>query len=147
MPSQRFEHRAVARTVPERAWRALQVPTTWEAVAGVEDVHDPVHDEHGILRAYRFTATAAGRRYPGRARTLVSEPLERMMVAIETSELDGSVDVRLDDADDGVGVGVTLLVRSKSLMAGMFFSTIARTIGSGLPASVDAFAARLDGGG
>jgi hypothetical protein len=147
MPSQRFEHSALARTGPDRAWLALQVPSTWEAVAGVEDVHDPVHDEHGLLQAYRFTATAAGRRYPGRARTIVAEPLERMMVGIETSELDGSVDVTLGHADEGVEVGVTLRVRSKSLMAGMFFSTIARAIGSGLPANVDAFASRLDGNG
>ncbi len=143
MAAQRFFHRATAATSPEEAWRALQIASTWEAVAGVDHVHDPVHDEDGLLRGYRFSATAAGRRYPGVARTVTVEPPERMVMAIETSELDGSVDVALARLDGHTEVGVTLVVRSKSLLAGMFFSTIARTIGSGLPASVDDFAARL----
>lgn len=140
-----FRHAATTTADVERAWRSLQVASTWEAVAGVDHVTQPLHHDDGTLAGFRFQATAGGRSFPGVASTTLADPHGRMVVTIETSELDGMIDVRLSPDRDGTGVAVELTVRSKSMMAGLFFATIARVVGSGFADQVEEFARRLAG--
>lgn len=143
MPAETFSHTTVASTTLEAAYRALQDATTWESIGGVDEVTDPHHAPDGRLLGYRFAAAAGGKRYDGRASVTGSEPLSRMTVEIDTSELSGVIDVMLTESSDGVEVRVDLNVRSKGFLASIAFPVIAGAIGSGLPANVEAFAARL----
>lgn len=143
MPAETFSHSAIAHTDLEGAWRALQSPDTWAAVGGVDEVHDPRHDAAGRLLGYRFSVTAAGRRFRGTATTSLLEAPTAMAVDIDSSEMTGRITVRLEETDQSVRVTVTLDARSKGLLSGMFFGVIASAIGNGLPENVDAFAGRL----
>lgn len=144
MGASTFSHTALSRTTIERAWTALQLPATWEAIGGVADITDPEHTAAGTMIGFRFTADAGGRRYPGQARAVRSEAPRRMTVEIDTSELSGEIDVVLAPVTDGsTEVRVNMSVQSKGWMARVAFPLIAASIGSGLPASVESFAARL----
>lgn len=143
MPVRTFRQTASAAAPPDDAWTALQRASTWESVAGVDHVTDPRHREDGTLTGFRFRATAAGRDFPGVASTTVADPGARMVLTIETSELDGMIDVRLSPDGSGSDVAVDLTIRSKSVMAGLFFSTIAGVIDAGFEAQVREFAGRL----
>lgn len=63
---------------------------------------------------------------------------------IENSEVRGVTTVQLTDDGPGTRVTVTLEVESVGMFASMFFPVIANAIGSGLPHTVDAFAASFD---
>lgn len=146
MPVRTFRHTATADAPPEDAWKALQRAATWESVAGVDHVTEPRHRGDGTLTGFRFRATAAGRDFPGVASTTLADPDARMVVTIETSELDGMIDVRLAPDGGRSGVTVELTIRSKSILSGMFFSTIARVVEDGLDVQVQEFARRLEEG-
>lgn len=144
MPSQTFAHTAVTAASIEQAWGALQQPETWEAIGGIERVSDPRRAPDGRLMGFEFAFNAGGRYYAGRATTVRSERPERMTVEIDTSEMAGTMDVALAaDGASKVSVAVTLSIRSKGLLSGLFFPLIAESIGAGLPANVDRFAAAL----
>ena len=143
MPVRTFRHSAASSARPDDAWKVMQKASTWESVAGVDHVTDPRHRDDGTLAGFRFRARAAGRDFPGVASTTVADPGARMVVTIETSELDGMIDVRLSPEPDGSDVAVELTIRSTSMMAGLFFSTIARVVDQGLEGQVREFARRL----
>jgi carbon monoxide dehydrogenase subunit G len=146
MPVRTFRHTATTNQPPDHAWKALQRAATWESVAGVDHVTEPSHRGDGTLIGFRFRATAAGQDFPGIASTTLVDPDARMVVTIETSDLDGMIDVQLSPNGSGSGVTVELTIRSKSILSGMFFSTIARVVEDGLDAQVQEFARRLDEG-
>ena len=143
MASQTFTHTATFTGPVERAWQALQDASTWGSIGGVDQVHDAHHGPDGALLSYAFAATVAGRRYPGSARVVGSRPPDQMVVDIDTSELAGSITVRLHPTAHSGAITVELAVRSKSLLSGMMFPLIAGAIGTGLGANVEAFASRL----
>jgi carbon monoxide dehydrogenase subunit G len=60
---------------------------------------------------------------------------------IENSEITGVITVILSEDEPNTRITTTLTVESKGLLASMFFSVIADAIGSGLPRSVEEFAA------
>ncbi len=60
---------------------------------------------------------------------------------IENSEITGVITVILSEDEPNTRITTTLTVESKGLLASMFFSVIAKAIGSGLPRSVEEFAA------
>lgn len=143
MPSQHFEQTARAASPPDEVWEALQRPDTWATIGGVDRIFDPVHDGDGILTGYGFEATAGGRTYPGQARTTVAEPPHRMVMHVETAEVDGRIGVSLDPDGAGTLVAVDLMVRSRGPLSTLLFPVVARAIGSGFAGSVADFAARL----
>ena len=67
-----------------------------------------------------------------------------MDLEISTSELLGTIAVRVAPSHAPDRLDVTLHVRSRSLIAGMMFTAIAGAIGNGFPERVEAFAAALD---
>jgi hypothetical protein len=128
----------------DRVWSALQRPETWEGVAGVDRVHDPVIDHNGALRGFAFESVVAGKKYLGQA--IPSGREEGRVIAwnIETSDVAGVITVSLNDANPGTQVDVSLYVESKGMLSGVFFPLISTTIGNGFPKSVENFAGGLD---
>lgn len=143
MPTQSFTHSAIAHSDLANAWRALQEPDTWAAVGGVDEVSNARFSPDGQLLGYDFVVTAAGRRFRGRASTVEASAPRRMAVNIDSSEMTGTITVRLAEADESIEVTVTVDARSKGLLSGMFFGVIAAAIGNGLPENVLSFAERL----
>lgn len=143
MATQTFSHSASFSGSVDEAWRTLQHASTWGLIGGVESVHNAHHGPTGDLLSYEFSATVAGKRYPGRARVITSNPPSSMAVEIDTSELTGTIGVELVPSDASGMLSVVLTVRSRSLLSGMMFPLIGAAIGSGLGANVDAIAARI----
>jgi hypothetical protein len=138
VPSETFSYSAIARATPSRLWEALQSVETWAELGGVSEIFDTTHDEHG-LAGYRFTAEAGGRRYQGQARRASVRPGEEMSMEIETSEIKGVLDIRIEPWDFGSKLTVELTAHSKGFRAGLLFPIIAAAVGGGLPHNVDTF--------
>lgn len=145
MPTQSFQAASTAKASISSAWQALQRAETWEGIAGVEAVHDAVHDDQGHLTAFEFAVSVGGVRYSGSATVVLSAHPTHVRLDLTTSEVVATIDVHLDGvaASDATTVSVELVVRSRSFLAGMFFPAIANTIGRGLPATTEDFALRL----
>ena len=147
MPTQSFQAASVAPVPITQAWHALQRAETWEGIAGVEAVHDAVHDARGNLTAFEFAVSVGGVRYAGSATAVLSAHPTHIRLDLTTSEVTAAIDVRLRSDDDNgpeaTQVIVDITVRSRSFLAGMFFPAIADTIGRGLPTTTAQFANRL----
>lgn len=144
MPKETFSHTAVTRAKRTAVWKALDEPETWEGIGGVDKVIAPVVDKDGRLRGFSFETAVAGKVYLGKATPKAREESRLMAWNIENSEVRGFTAVRLTDDGDGTRVEVTLEVEGVGMFSSMFFPVIARAIGSGLPETVDAFAAGFD---
>jgi len=147
VPRQSFTHSARSAADPERVWRALNLPATWEAIAGVDRVREPITDEDGSLRGFTFDTVVAGKSYVGTARPHERDEGRRISWEISNQEIRGVTRVDLTPDGPGTRITVTVDVESAGLMSRMFFPVVAATIGKGLPASVEEFAAALDGPG
>lgn len=141
MPSDEFTTTAIAAAPPGEVFAALDVPATWEEIGGVDRVTDAVMDEDGRLQGFAFEVRAAGKAYIGFATP--NERIEGELMAwnVDTTEIRGTTSVALRPAGGATEVTVTLHVESKGLLSAMFFPVIASAIGSGLPRSVEEFAA------
>lgn len=144
MPKETFTHSAITRAKRTEVWKALDAPKTWEGIGGVDRVIDPVIDRDGHLRGFSFETAVAGKTYLGKATPKAREESRLMAWNIENSEVRGVTAVDLTDDGDGTRVEVTLEVESVGIFSSMFFPVIAKAIGSGLPQTVDAFAAGFD---
>jgi len=67
VPDQRYQHSATTPAPIHEVWQVLEMPTTWEAIPGVDKVVDPVIDESGSLLGFSFESAVGGRRYNGTA--------------------------------------------------------------------------------
>lgn len=126
------------------AWKALDKPSTWEGIAGVDRVIDPFIDDEGRLRGFSFETMIGGRSYRGRA-----EPHERvdgsvMSWYVDNPQVTGVIAVHLDDHEGGrTEVKVDLEVESAGILSALFFPAMASALRNGFPRAVDDFAARL----
>lgn len=118
----------------------MDKPETWEAIGGVDRVHDAVIGEGGRLEGFSFEAIAAGQTYPGLATPRAREEGRVMAWEIDTSELEGVTRVELADESGGTRLTVTVEVESRSIISAVFFPVIASTLGHGLHEAVEAFA-------
>lgn len=145
MPNQSFQAAGVAPADVTTAWRALQRADTWEGIAGVEAVHDSVHDDRGNLKTFEFAASVGGVRYHGTATVMSSEEPSHIQLELSTREMVATIDVRLGatGGSDSTTVTVDLAIRSRSLLARMFFPAIVESVGRGLGATTVDFASRL----
>lgn len=145
MPSQSFQAAAVTPADFGTAWRALQRSETWDGIAGVESVHDPVHDERGNLKTFGFAASVGGVRYQGTASVMSSEEPNHIRLELSTSEMVATIDVHLGETaeSDSTTVTVDLAIRSRSFLARMFFPAISDSIGRGIERTTVDFASRL----
>lgn len=142
VPNQHFEHSITIATDREIAWAHLQEARTWEALAGIDEVHNVKHDVDGQLVSYEFVAIAGGRRYPGLATVAERSRPDRLVLRIDSSEIDGSITVDFHE-DSPLEMRVALYLNSKGLLSTMFFPVVAASVGSGFPKQVDEFAARV----
>ncbi|MGD2102423.1 MAG: SRPBCC family protein [Acidimicrobiia bacterium] len=143
MPRQSFTHSSTAHVDAETVWEALNHPSTWEAIGGVDRVFDPVVDEHGDLHGFSFESVVAGLRYTGTASPREREEFHLMSWDIANREVRGITSVELAPAEATTTITVTIEVASVGMMSTMFFPAIAAALGNGLPKAVDRFAERL----
>lgn len=143
MPSQSFTHRSTTSAPVAEVWSALDRPQTWEAIGGVDRVFDPEIDAQGRLQGFSFETVAGGMRHVGVATPHRRVAGEAMAWQIVNSEVRGVTSVELSGDGHRTVITVTLEVRSVGVLSSMFFPVIAKAIGSGLPKSVDEFAAAL----
>ncbi len=144
MPTETFSHTAITLATRSEVWKALDKPETWEGIGGVDRVIAPVIDQDGRLRGFSFETVVAGKIYLGKATPKAREESRLMAWNIENSEVRGVTTVQLTDDGPGTRVEVTLEVEGVGMFASMFFPVIAKTIGSGLPRTVNEFAAGFD---
>jgi carbon monoxide dehydrogenase subunit G len=142
MASSTVRHTALAPTPIEDVWDALQRPSSWEAIEGVDDVSDPQFVD-GRLDSFRFSATAGGRRHPGRAAVTEHSRPSSLTLDIDTADMAGTIVVELAEVGADTSVTVSMTVVPRSLTARFAFAVIESAIRRGFPSSVQGFAARL----
>ena len=141
MPSETFTHRATAAAGIQEVWAALDQPSTWESIQGIDRVTDPEVDADGRLQGFSFDSVVAGTAYRGTATPALREEGRLMAWEIENSEITGRIEVLLGDLGERTQLDVTLEAASKGMLSSMFFPVISKAIGNGFPRSVDEFAA------
>lgn len=144
MPKETFSHSSTTTADRSEVWSALDSPSTWEGIGGVDRVIDPVIDDVGRLQGFTFETVVAGTKYLGEATPNAREESRLMAWNIENSEMRGVTAVRLTDHGDGTLIQVTLDFESAGILSTMFFPLIARTIGNGLPRAIEKFAMSFD---
>lgn len=142
MASSTVRHTALAPAPIGHVWAALQRPSSWEAIEGVDDVSDPEFVD-GRLESFRFSATAGGRLHPGRAAVTEYEEPARLLLDIDTADMAGTIVVDLAQAGVDTTVTVSMTVVPRSLTARFAFAVIESAIRRGFGSSVERFAFRL----
>ncbi len=140
MPSASFSHRAPVAATPGEVWSRLQEPATWAQIGPIEEVWDAVHNGDGELTSFRWSTRTAGRDWSGTATTTTAVPGERMVVDLLTSEVEGRLEVALEDGS----VDVSMSLSSIGFLATLFFGVVADAVGRGLEGHVTEFAAQFD---
>lgn len=146
MPRETFTHSATTPTGISDVWDALEQPETWQGIAGVDRVYNPHIDSDGHLQGFSFETVVGGRKYLGRATPHERDKHRVMALNIQNPELVGVIRVELSEEEGGTRVTVTLDVTSAGFLSSMFFPVIAKTLGTGLPRTVQDFVAGFDGG-
>ena len=141
MPKDTFSHSSKTSAARSEVWRALDWPSTWEGIGGVDRVIDPLIDDLGRLQGFTFETFVAGTKYLGEATPNAREEGRMMVLNIANSEIRGAIRVDLSDDGDGTLILVTIDVESAGMLSAMFFPVIARSIGNGLPRAIEEFAA------
>jgi carbon monoxide dehydrogenase subunit G len=144
VPGQTFTASASTTATVEEVWNRLQAPETWESISGVDSVFEPRHNESGQLVGFKFTSTAAGRRYEGTATPGRREHEASLTWDIATSEIKGWVRVDLHPDDAGTRIQVTMHVEAVSMMASFGFPFIAAAIANGFQETADHFAQSME---
>lgn len=144
VPSETFQHETTSPVPIERVWKALDDPVTWESISGIDRVYDPQFDDHDRLVGFAFDTEVGGKRYKGVATPAVREEGTVMGWDVKNSEITGTTTVALSSLGKETRITVTLRVASAGFLSGMLFPAIAKTIGNGLPQTVEDFAAALN---
>ena len=139
MPSSTFSHTANAAATPLAVWTALQSADTWVSLGLMDSVSRAVVTD-GRLVSFDWTAVAAGTRHQGTAVTAESAAGERMVLALDSSEIAGEIAVTLSPDGAGAVMTVVLTARSRGILAGMFWGVVSDALGRGLVAQVEEFA-------
>jgi carbon monoxide dehydrogenase subunit G len=144
LPRETFIEEAVTPIARETAWRALDQPSTWEGITGVDRVHDPEFDADNRLRGFSFETRIGGSPYPGKASP--RERVEGRIMAwdISSAHIKGWISVELTDTGEETTVRVTIEVESIGFLATMMFPTISGAIKRGMAETVESFAASLN---
>ena len=124
-------------------WAALDQPDTWNAVAGVDQVHEPIIDSEGRLQGFKFDTLIAGKAYEGIATPHRRVEGEVMAWDIINPHITGVINVELTEVTDGTVLDVGVEMESRSMLSRMFFGSIAKVVRDGLPRTVTDLAARF----
>lgn len=145
MPSDTFSHTATVAADAGTVYRSLQDPETWRGIGPIDAVWDATHDEDRLV-GFRWSARAAGRAWEGTAQRVEDDSPPSMALGLDSPEVSGRITVRLTPNGDSAGsseLTVTMVARSKGLLAGMFWGVIADALRSGLPTQVEDFSRRF----
>lgn len=123
----------------DMAWMTLQQLPTWEGVAGIEDLRDPLHDSIGNLMAFRFAMDTAVGRVDGRAQVRSARP--GMTILAEQKGLEITLQVLL--RHDGEQTRADVDARSKATT--FFNKPLEMTLNALLESSIQAEAAKIAG--
>ena len=143
MPGSTFTHSATTSKDAASVWAELDKPATWEGIPGVSRVVDPKVDKEGRLQGFGFETKVGGNVYRGRATPAGREEGRLMAWAIDSSEIEGKITVRLQSNGDGTDVGVELEAEGAGLLGSLIFPVISAAIGNGFGATVEDFVADL----
>lgn len=143
MPRASFSHSTVATSSRENVWAALDRPDTWNSIAGVDRVHEPIIDGEGRLQGFKFDTVVAGKAYEGLASPRARVEGRAISWDISNSQIRGTINVELSDDPAGTLLDVGVEIESASLLSSMFFGVIAKTVGDGLAQTVEEMAATL----
>lgn len=127
----------------EQVWSALQDPETWKEIGGVSEVSNPRFDELGLL-GYDFGLAIAGKDYRGQARRVEADERRRMVMKIDTNQMDGRIEVDLEPIGEETNVRVGMEIVSRGLMAGLMFPVISSAFASGFEAAARQFVRSLE---
>jgi len=143
MPSTSFTHSVHIDASRDQAWGALQSGDTWAGIGPISSVSNAVIDDGGVLRSFDWTAAVGGKTYRGTALTQEAIVLDRFALALDTSEIGGTVLAVLGDRDGGTEITVTLGLTTKGMLSAMFFPAIRQALTSGFPQQVEDLAAAI----
>lgn len=143
MPSATFQHRTTIDAPQDQIWDGLQDPDVWTSIGPVQNVWDP-HFEGGVLSQFQWSTDIGGIVYEGTGTASIQERPDRYQLMLDMSEMAAIITVDLAGGNlASTEVAITVELRSKGLLATMFFPAVSRAIGDALPSQVDAVAARL----
>lgn len=142
MPRASFSHRAVTPVPVDSVWKQLQLAETWSNIGPVENVSHSQLDGDGRLLSFRWATTVATRHYNGTARVTTADAGSRMRLALDATEVYGSVEAQIEAAGDaGTLITITLEVISRGTLSTLFFPVVRESVARGLPEQVESFAA------
>lgn len=121
----------------------MDMPETWNAIAGVDRVHEPSIDQDGRLRGFKFDTVVGGKAYEGTASPHARVEGETMSWNIGNSQIKGVIDVGLSDSPNGTLLSVAIDIEPIGILSSMFFGVISKTIREGLPRTVNEMAGKL----
>lgn len=144
MASDGFSHEITIPVQRDRVWAELQDADTWRSLAGVHDIFEVEHDEHGNLAGYRWTAAAGPRHIEGSALVVRRHRPDLMVLKVDAGEVTGSIDARLREAgEDSTTLHVEVQLEAHGILASLFFGLVSDVIARGLPDQLEEFGARL----
>jgi carbon monoxide dehydrogenase subunit G len=141
--SQSFSHAATTTAPPAKVWDALQRPETWGSIGGVKQVERPLFDPEGNLTGYDFAVEIGGIDYSGRAFRTAVERERSMVMAIDSTQMTGSIAIDLAPVDVGTRVRVEIGMTPNGFIATMAFPLIIRAVAGGFEETVEDFVAAV----
>ena len=144
MPPDTHESHALTSASVECVWAELQRPETWASIGGVERTYETLHDDAGNLVSYRFDAIIGGKTYPGDARTTVAEAPRLMTVVVDSKDLSGAINVRIDPVGSGTRIEVSTAFSPKGFLASLMLGAISSAVARGMPERVERLARRCE---
>jgi hypothetical protein len=143
MPGRTFAHSATTPRDVGAVWAELDKPATWEGIPGVHRVVDPRVDGEGRLQGFAFEIIVGGTAYRATASPAGREEERMMAWAVDSSEVEGKIAVRLEPNGQGTKVDVDLQAEGAGMLGSLLFPVISAAIGNGFAATVDKFVAEL----
>jgi len=146
MPKSTFSHRTVAAAPVAAVWNRLQDAAAWTGIGPIEEVWDPVHDEQGQLRSFRWRAAVGPKSYLGSATTVESASDHLIRLRFDGNEVSGELVAELA-AEPGATTRLTvaLTIQSVGILSTLLFPLVADAVKHDLPTQVDAFARSVNG--
>lgn len=142
MPTERFSHTVDVPTAPDDVWVTLQQPETWRGIGPIDEVWDATHDERANLSGYRWSATAAGKRWEGTALRVATEPGRSLRLALESPEVTGALEVIVEPGNSS-RLTVTLEASPRGTLATLFWGVVSDALRRGIVTQVEQFAERV----
>jgi hypothetical protein len=122
------------------AWTALQLLTTWEGVAGIEDLRDPQHDAAGNLTGFHFAMDTGVGRVNGRARVEPRRP--GMTIRAEQKGLELAIQIVVTESGPASS---TAIVDARSRSTSFLSKPLSMTLNALLDNAIADEAAKIAG--